>query len=58
MPPAVPSAPLPRLVAWVPERIEDLEQDVDVRYLSHRERELIADLLRAEKSIRAIAREL
>lgn len=46
-------APVP-----VPVSIEDLEQVIDARYLAHEERELIADLLRAEQSIRAIAREL
>ena len=38
--------------------IEDLERDLDPRYLGARERELIADLLRADESIRAISRAL
>ena len=54
---APPTAPL-QLLAPVPVGIEDLEQVIDARYLAHQERELIADMLRAGTSIRAIAREL
>lgn len=47
-----------QLVASASVSIEDLEQVLDARYLSHPERELIADLLRAGQGIRAISREL
>lgn len=57
--PSTAPAPAPlQLPAPAPVSIEDLELVIDARYLSHEERELIADMLRAKKSIRAIAREL
>ncbi|WP_441432308.1 IS30 family transposase [Arthrobacter sp. 2RAF6] len=52
-PPARPVLPAPRTMT-----IEHLEQTIDSRYLAQRERELIADMLRAGKSIRAIGRAL
>lgn len=51
--PELPPSPGPRTMT-----IEDLERDLDPRYLGARERELIADLLRAGESIRAISRTL
>ncbi|NMR32523.1 IS30 family transposase, partial [Arthrobacter sp. SF27] len=45
--------PAPRTVT-----IEHLEQAIDSRYLVQQERELIADMLRAEESVRTIGRAL
>jgi IS30 family transposase/molybdenum-dependent DNA-binding transcriptional regulator ModE len=51
--PALPVVPAPRTVT-----IEHLEQSIDPRYLAQQEREMIADMLRAGKSIRTIGRQL
>jgi IS30 family transposase len=51
--PELPPAPGPRAMT-----LQDVERELDPRYLGAREREMIADLLRAGKSIRAIARTL
>lgn len=51
--PALPPPPGPRVM-----NLEDHERVIDPRFLSVQERVLIADMLRTEKSIRAIARTL
>ena len=51
--PVLPPPPGPRSMT-----LEDFERDLDPRYLSALERGIIADMLRAEETIRAIARTL
>lgn len=51
--PELPPAPGPRT-----RTLADVERELDPRYLGVREREIIADMLRADQSVRAIGRTL